>query len=68
MAIDTRDKRASLICLSLPFGRVWPNADGGIDTNPDHAHMSYLYSMAIDELVIIPDLGDNNLLIMGVGE
>lgn len=25
MAIDTRDKRASMIALALPFGRVYPN-------------------------------------------
>lgn len=29
MAVDTRNKRFSMMMLALPFGRVLPNPDGG---------------------------------------
>lgn len=42
MAIDTRNKRASCICLALPF-RVLPNPDGVIDEF-DMQQLSFLYA------------------------
>lgn len=38
MAVDTRNKRASCISFGLPFGRVFPSADGAI-TAPDRKQM-----------------------------
>jgi hypothetical protein len=42
MAIDTRDKRASILMLALTFSRVYPNPDGAL-TNEDRQHMGYVY-------------------------
>lgn len=48
MAVDTRDKRMSLICLSLPFGRVLPDPDGGFTTSAERAQLNYLYAFGAD--------------------
>lgn len=42
--IDTRNERASMMCLGLPFGRVLPNPDGSLATPEDRAQMNYLYA------------------------
>lgn len=42
MAIDSRDKRASILMLDLEFGRIWPNPDGAL-VNQDRQHMGYVY-------------------------
>ena len=47
MAINTRDRRASCIAYSLPFGRVWPSADGGVDSLEDRVHADYLYASGL---------------------
>lgn len=31
MAVDTRDKRASIICYGLPYPGLFPNPSGAID-------------------------------------
>lgn len=43
MAIDTRDKRSSVLMVALEFGRVFPNPDGDLTTGGDRLHLSYLY-------------------------
>ena len=45
MAIDTRNKRASCVSLSLPFGRVFPDPDGSVNTVSDRAQMDYSYAI-----------------------
>jgi hypothetical protein len=45
MAVDTRNKRASMVCLGLPFGRVPPNPDGSLATAADRAQLNYLYAL-----------------------
>ena len=42
MAVDTRNKRASLVSFALPFGRVFPAPDGTIAT-ADRKHIGYSY-------------------------
>lgn len=42
MAIDTRDKRMSMIALAFPSGRVLPHRDGDI-TQEDFEQFLYLY-------------------------
>jgi len=42
MAVDTRNKRASLVSFALPFGRVFPAADGAIST-ADRKHLGFSY-------------------------
>lgn len=43
MALDSRDKRASLISLALPFARVLPNPVGATWERPDRQHFAFLY-------------------------
>lgn len=42
MAVDTRDKRASVLLVALAFARIWPNPDGAI-TGTDRQHTSFCY-------------------------
>jgi hypothetical protein len=42
-AIDSRNKRASIINIAEPSGRVYPNPDGTIDAN-DRQQTAYSYS------------------------
>lgn len=42
MAVDTRDKRMSMITLCSPVPMVLPNPDGAIGT-PDRAMLLWLY-------------------------
>lgn len=44
MALDTRDKRASMINVALPFGRVFPNPDGSLNIVSDRQQISMLYA------------------------
>ena len=44
MAVDTRDKRMSLLVLALPLGRVIPNPDGSFANAADRSHLSYQYA------------------------
>jgi hypothetical protein len=43
MAVDTRDKRFSMMGFSLPIPKVLANPDGTIDS-ADRYQMLYLYS------------------------
>jgi len=43
MAVDTRNKRASVLSYSRPMGRVWPNPDGSLANQADRQHMGYIY-------------------------
>lgn len=47
MAVDTRNKRMSMLALSLPRGRVLPNPDGGFTTAPDRRQLEYLYAFTV---------------------
>lgn len=40
--LDSRDKRGSSIGLALPFGRIFPNPNGGIAA-ADRAQSAYSY-------------------------
>lgn len=42
MAIDTRDKRASVIGFSRPSGMTLPNPDGGLNQG-DRQQVAYSY-------------------------
>ncbi|HXH12341.1 MAG TPA: hypothetical protein VNP04_21555 [Alphaproteobacteria bacterium] len=42
MAVDTRNERASILGVALPFGRVLPHRDGSVDAE-DFEHLAYLY-------------------------
>jgi hypothetical protein len=42
MAVDTRDKRASVIGVSLPSGRLLPLRDGSVDPE-DFEQLAYTY-------------------------
>lgn len=54
MAVDTRNKRASCICVGLPF-RPLPNPDGTVDEF-DQQQVAYSYS-GIDALAPVAVLG-----------
>jgi len=43
MAIDTRNRRASLIGYKLPMGRVFPNPDGSLATQDDRQQFAGEY-------------------------
>lgn len=57
MAIDTRNKRASCICLALPF-RVLPDPDAAIDEF-DQQHLNFLYA-GIDIIAPAVSTGSGN--------
>lgn len=44
MAVDTRNKRFSLIGLAAPMLLVLPLADGSFDTVADRQHLAYMYA------------------------
>lgn len=54
MAVDTRDKRMSLVNLALPKGRVLPNPVGGFTMAAQRTHLAYLYALAASSVVAIP--------------
>jgi hypothetical protein len=44
MAVDTRNKRASVIGIALAAISVFPNPDGAIDTGAERQQTAYCYS------------------------
>lgn len=44
MAIDTRNKRASVININRPSGRVFPHPDGSLANKNDRIHVGTLYA------------------------
>lgn len=49
MALDTRNRRASMMCLGLPFGRLLPTGISDLTAIEDQRHMiglSGLYNTA----------------------
>src|SRR5215470_17580583 len=44
MAIDTRNKRASILAFDGFWGQVYPNPDGSIATAPDREHNCEAYA------------------------
>lgn len=64
MAIDTRDKRFSLLGLGQAHGSPWvlPNPTGAFETAPDRAQLVYLYRGVIPgELA---DGGDDGYMLL----
>ncbi len=55
MAVDTRNKRASILGLALASAIVFPNPDGTID-NPDRQQTAYSYS-GISSIPVVPTTG-----------
>ena len=51
MAVDTRDRRFSMIGLAVPYNRVLPNPDSDFTLVNDRIHLEYLYR-GIDPVVI----------------
>lgn len=51
--ITTAAKRMSALGYDLPFARVWPLADGSVNT-PDRAQCGYKYRLAAEDSVV-PD-------------
>jgi hypothetical protein len=51
MSIDTRNKRASAILISLPWRGMQPNPDGTIG-DADRAQSAYLYSGIASESAV----------------
>lgn len=43
MAVDTRDKRFSVISMGRPWTPTLPNPDGGFAIQGDRQHIVYLY-------------------------
>lgn len=43
MAIDTRDKRMSVLSLGLPYARVLPNPDGSLSAVADREQLEFSY-------------------------
>lgn len=43
MAVDTRDKRSSVVGITLPVPQVVPNPDASIDA-ADRQHVAWAYS------------------------
>lgn len=48
MAVDTRDKRASLMSLGRPWVPRLPLPDGGFTTAGDRAQLEYRYRGIVD--------------------
>ena len=44
MAVDTRDKRFSLVSFAQPHKWFAPNPDGSFATTADRAQLTYLYA------------------------
>lgn len=42
MAVDTRDRRSSVVAFARGHGRVFPNPDGTVG-QPDRQHVAYSY-------------------------
>lgn len=66
MAVDTRNKRMSMIGLASPVPRVLPNPDGAF-TAPDRQQLLYEYSGIAN---VTPPVGSgtvNNLPRLNVG-
>lgn len=45
MAVDTRNKRAACVNLSLPSGRVYPTPDGSLTPATDREHIALSYPL-----------------------
>lgn len=54
MAVDTANKRRSLMVLALPCGRVMPTLDGGFSTAAERAQLAYLYAFGSAAPVLFP--------------
>ena len=44
MAVDTRNRRMSMIGLALPVPRVFPDPDSAVDTAAERQQHIYLYA------------------------
>jgi hypothetical protein len=53
VAVDTRDKRASVLGMGLPMGRVLPVRDGSVDEE-DFEHVAYSYRGIQASAVVAP--------------
>lgn len=51
MALDSRNKRASIISLGRPFTPTLPQPDGSLATSQDRKHLVYRYRGDEDVLV-----------------
>lgn len=65
MSVDSRDKRFSLVSLSLPYGRVLPNPDGGFSTTADRAQLEYLYAFGAAPIVFNPAWATSSNAVLG---
>jgi len=54
MAVDSRDKRFSLISLSLWNGRVVVNPTGAIDTGEERAQYALSYARSFEQAIFLP--------------
>ena len=64
MAVDTRDKRASVIGKDAIYARVYPNPDGDITSVADRQQIALQYSGIESGLL---EEQDRNLLLIDVG-
>ena len=53
MAVDTRDKRSSVLGIASP---LFPNPDGSLATAADRLHMGWCYSGIAVAAVTVPDV------------
>lgn len=53
MAVDTRNKRMSMIGLASPVPRLWPSPDGSLAANADRQMMLFRYAGIIAESVAV---------------
>lgn len=55
MALTTRNARASVLLLALPFGRVFPNPDGLVgQADRQQAALSYAGLLAGEPIPLLP--------------
>ena len=43
MAVNTRNRRASVVGVGLPVPSVWPNPDGSLGITADRQQMAHIY-------------------------
>lgn len=65
MAIDTRDKRASAINISLPWRGLWPLPDGSLNTG-DRQQSNNMYRGITADSPLGPSPRKDLLLLLGV--
>lgn len=57
MAVDSRNKRMSLVGFGLPVPRVLPNPDGSLSDGADRGMLLYLYhGIALETTALVPIL------------